>query len=144
MDWLINEVFCMELMYTCGNHMQAQVPTTPCDCLLHLGSGISQVSQSWHTCFKLTLWQSTLSQSTAITWQLMPWPVEHCAFRWVDPIGSTMCIAVQTVSIAMHKWLLGIVQMTFCVCMVADHCCQKPLSKHGRLHRLEGSKAASL
>ena len=28
-DALSIEVFCMELLYTCGNHMQAQVPATP-------------------------------------------------------------------------------------------------------------------
>ena len=50
------EDFCMELLCTCGNHMQARVPATPCDCFLLLGSGISQVLQSWHTCFKLTLY----------------------------------------------------------------------------------------
>jgi len=55
-----------------------------------------------------------------------------------------MYTAIQTVSVAMQKRLLGYVQMTFCVCVAADHCCQKALSKDGRLHRLEGSKAASL
>ena len=50
----------------CGNDVQAQIPATACDCRVHPRSWCSPVSQSWHMCFKLTLWPPMLSQSTAI------------------------------------------------------------------------------
>ena len=34
--------------------------------------------------------------------------------------------------------------MNLCHCLAADHCRRKALSKDGRLHRFEGSRAASL
>ena len=101
-------------MQSChGNHMQAQAPATPWGCLLHLSSWCSQALLSWHMCSNLTPWQNTLSQSTATTQHLTPWIVEHCAFRWVDLIDSSMYLAIHTVSLAMQKWWFNYVQMTF-------------------------------
>ncbi len=55
-----------------------------------------------------------------------------------------MYIAIQTIYFAIYEGLLGYVQMNLCHCLAADHCRQKALSKDGRLHRFEGSRAASL
>ena len=59
------EVFCAELL--CQSHAGSSTCYTlrlpPASEVLVF----TCVLQSWHTCFKLTLWQHTLSQSTAIT-----------------------------------------------------------------------------